>query len=119
MRWLAVIVVVIGMACAGFAAAAAERIPMKLYYAGKPGSEREKDFVAFLREHFSDVQTGDFAAFTGQQADGFDVVLLDWDGDAFKGPHPVIAPDYARPTVTIGVAGAFVCSARGLKTGYT
>jgi hypothetical protein len=101
------------------AAAPADRIPLKLLYAGKPGSDREKDFVAFLKEHFSDVQTGDFAKFTGQQADGFDVALLDWDGDAFQGPHPAIAADYARPTVTIGVAGAFVCSQRGLKTGYT
>jgi hypothetical protein len=119
MRWLLVIALVVGLAGVSFAAAPADRIPMKLLYAGKPGSDREKDFVAFLKQHFGEVQTGDFAKFDSQQADGFDVVLLDWDGDGFKAPHPAIARDYTRPTVTIGVTGAFVCSQRGLKTGYT
>ena len=92
---------------------------MKLLYIGKPDSQREKEFVGFLREHFREVGTGDLTQFAPARAEGFDVVLLDWEGDGFKAPRPNLPKDYTRPTLTIGVAGAFICDSLELKTGYT
>ncbi len=92
--------------------------PLRILYVGHPGSEREADFVAFLKPHFRQVDTGDLARFTPQQAAGADVILLDYDGDGFKAPSVRLPDDYSRPTLTIGVAGAFLCSRHRLKTGY-
>lgn len=97
------------------------KVDLRVYYAGHVGSQREAEFAGFLREHFREVKTGDLASFDGRQADGFDVVLMDHDGDGFHTPCPLptLSDDYTRPTLTIGVAGAFICSQRHLKTGYT
>lgn len=91
---------------------------LRILYAGHPGSEREADFVEFLKPHFKEVGTGDLAAFTQSDAASFDVVILDYDGDGFEAPQPRLMPDYTRATVTVGVVGAFICGRRGLKTGY-
>jgi hypothetical protein len=103
-------------------AQAGEKIDLKILYAGKPGSGRERDFVEFLKEHFTAVTNTDMSKFTVAQAAGVDVVLLDWDGtseEVFKAPRPKLGEGYSRATVTIGVPGAFICGQRGLKTGYT
>jgi hypothetical protein len=113
--WL--ILTVVGICCAQ--AGETAKVDLRVFYAGHPGSQREADFAGFLRQHFRDVATGDLAGFNGRQADGFDVVLLDYDGDGFKSPRPSLPETYTRPTVTIGVAGAFICSQRQLKIGYT
>ncbi len=94
------------------------KIDLRILYAGHPGSAREKDFVQFLREHFGEVETGDLKGFQKGQTAGFDVAILDYDGDGFKAPQPYLTEDYARPTVTVGVVGAFICGRSGLKTGY-
>jgi hypothetical protein len=92
---------------------------LRILYLGHPGSEREADFVGFLERYFRQVKTGNLAVpFNARRTADADVVLLDYDGDGFKAPRPQLPPDYARPTVTLGVAGAFICSQRGLKTGY-
>jgi hypothetical protein len=95
-----------------------EKINLKLLYAGQPGSEREKEFVAFLSERFAQVKTADLARFTPNDANGSDVVLFDYAGDGFKAPRPRLPQDYARATVAMGVIGAFICDQQGLKTGY-
>jgi hypothetical protein len=95
-----------------------EKINLKLLYAGQPGSPREKDFVQFLSQRFTDVRTTDLAKFTDDQANGRDVVLFDYEGDGFKAPRPNLSKNYARATVAIGVVGAFICDKQGLKTGY-
>jgi len=95
-----------------------DKSPLRIFYAGKPGSAREADFVAFLRQHFRHVSTGDLASFEAQQAADADVILLDHDGNGFKAPRPKLPTDYTRPTVTIGVAGAVFCDYLRLKTGY-
>ena len=69
-------------------------------------------------QYFREVNTGDLARFNAGQAADADVILFDYDGDGFKAPRPSLPTDYARPTVTIGVAGGLFCSQRGLKTGY-
>lgn len=95
-----------------------EKIPMSIYYAGHPGSSREKDFVKFLSQHFTKVQTGDLADFNGSQSEGFNVTILDYDGDGFKSPKPSIPNTFDRPVVTMGVTGAFLCGSLNLKTDY-
>ena len=95
-----------------------EKIDLRILYSGHPGSTREKDFVVFLRKHFRAVETGDLAKFNPNQAKGFDVIILDYDGDGFKAPRVHFPSGYSRPTVTVGVVGAFICGSHRLKTGY-
>ena len=67
------------------------KIATRILYAGRPGSDREKDFVEFLGKYFTHVETGDLAAFGDKSANGFDVAILDYDGDgkdAFNFPRP-------------------------------
>ena len=95
-----------------------EKIALRILYVGHVGSSREADFLAFLKEHFRQVNTGDLASFSPKAATEADVVLFDYDGDGFKAPRPRLPNDYSRPTVTIGVAGGMFASQRGLKSGY-
>ena len=91
------------------------KIDLKILYAGRPGSEREKDFVEFLSKHFAHVGTGDLAKFRPSTGKGHDVIIIDYDGDPFKTPRP---RNYARSTVTVGVVGALISGGMGLKTRY-
>lgn len=94
------------------------QIQMAIYYAGHPGSKREKDFARFLGNHFIRIQTGDLAAYNGRQSKGFDVTILDYDGDGFKSPRPEVPRDLTSPVVTMGVTGAFISGRLNLKTDY-
>jgi type II secretory pathway pseudopilin PulG len=97
------------------------KIAMRILYAGHPGSAREKDFVEFLGKYFTQVQTGDLATFDDKSADGFDVAILDYDGDgveALHAPRPKLSQNYAHATVTVGVAGGLIGNQLRLKTGY-
>jgi len=96
----------------------AEKINLRILYAGVPDTERAKDFTEFLAKHFEQVKTADYKAFKEDQAGGFDVVILDYDGVGFSAPRPNISRQYSRATVTMGVPGAFICSSLALKTGY-
>ncbi len=93
-------------------------IDLKVLYAGRPGSDREKDFVAFLSKHFTQVTTGDLAEFDDAGAEGVDVVIFDYDGESSEAPMPDISDDYSAPTITLGVVGANISSELGLATGY-
>ncbi len=95
-----------------------EKIDLRILYVGHPASDREKDFVRFLTEHFRQVRTDDLANFKEKQTEGFDVIILDYDGDGFKTPRPRLSSEYVRPTVTVGVTGALICGSMSLKTGY-
>ena len=112
-----------GMAClilltaCGMAGAQVNR-SLRIFYAGRPGSDRERDFVKFLREHFDSIQTGNLQTFKEADTQGFDVTLLDWDTNEFKGPRPTVSEDFSRPIMTLGVPGALICSQWRLKTGY-
>ena len=85
-----------------------ENKDLRILYTGHPGSNREKDFVGFLRKHFKTVETGDFKTFKNSDAEGFDVTILDYDGDSFKAPRPSITDTFVKPVVTVGVVGAFM-----------
>ena len=98
----------------------AEKSPLRVLYAGKPGSEREADFAKFLGERFSTVKTGNYEKFSPDDAEDFDVVIFDWPSvyprDAagkvdFKNQKmltpkpPEIDGKFSRPTILIGAAG--------------
>ena len=117
------------MAC-GIPARADEAIALKVLYAGNPGSERERDFVSFLQEHFVKVGKADYQTFTEDQAKGYDVVIFDWtsiyprynDGkikkelNGLKSPTaPRLPEQYDRPTILIGAAGGFLAMQLRLK----
>ena len=97
--------------------AAAELGKLRILYAGHPGTEREKDFVGFLKKYFDVVQTGNLKTFKEADAEGFDVTLLDWDWNSFyEGPRPKISDSFSRPVVTLGNLGALQCGYWRLKT---
>ncbi len=100
------------------APAATEVSKLRILYAGRPSSDREKDFVAFLKEYFELVQTGSLQTFKEADTQGFDVTLLDWDTNEFKGPRPRISESFSRPVITLGVPGGLICSQWRLKPGY-
>jgi hypothetical protein len=119
---LATAVLVILLAWSGSYAqstpAAAEMSKLRILYAGHPGSDREKDFVGFLKQFFEVVQTGNLETFKEADTQGFDVTLLDWDWNEFKTPRPMVSPKFSRPLITLGVPGGLLCSQWRLKTGY-
>ncbi len=91
---------------------------LKILYAGRRGSDREREFVAFLKKYFDVVRTGNLETFKEADTRGFDVTLLDWDTNEFKGPKPAISDSFSRPIITLGVPGGLISSRWGLKTGY-
>jgi hypothetical protein len=91
---------------------------LRILYAGHPDSDREKDFVQFLGAYFATVKTADLAAFKEKDAEGFDVTILDYDGDGFKAPRPNISLGFSKPLITMGVPGGLMCSGWRLKLGY-
>ncbi len=93
-------------------------IDLKVLYAGRPGSDRQKDFVAFLSKHFTQVTTGDLADLNDARAEAVDVVIFDYDGKSSEAPMPDISDDYSASTITLGVVGANISSELGLATGY-
>ena len=111
-------VLVCGRVGAATEAAPPQKIALRILYAGHPGSAREKDFVEFLSQHFTQVQTADLATFTDKSAEGFDVMIFDYDSQGVNAPRPSLSRNYARATVTVGVPGAIIGDQLGLKTGY-
>jgi hypothetical protein len=97
---------------------AESKIDLKILYAGHPGSGREQDFSRFLRAHFAEVAVTDLARFKEEEADGFDVVILTYDGDGFNAPRPNISRGFSRPMMTVGVPGAHICGNLSLKMSY-
>ena len=95
-----------------------EKIALRILYAGLLNTDREKDFVDFLKKHFQQVETTDYYAFTGSYKTDFDVAIIDHNGLGFNVPTPKISRQYSHATVTVGVPGAFLCSHLSLKTGY-
>ena len=111
-------------------ASAAEKIQLKVLYAGKPNDTRTKDFVSFLQQHFVRVGEVDYEKFKADEAKDFDVVLFDWpsiyprdkDGKiapkitSMNSPHvPRLSTDFDRPAVLIGAAGGDLAGPRRLK----
>jgi len=114
----------------GQPAAAAEKVHLKVLYAGNPGSPRAKDFVAFLGQHFARVGATDYEKFKAEEAKGFDVVVFDWTSiyprgeggkidskvTSLRSPKaPRLPADFDRPAVLIGAAGGSLAGPLRLK----
>jgi hypothetical protein len=114
-------------------ARADEPFPLKVLYAGNPGSDREKDFKTFLEKHFAKAGTTDYRQFKENDAKGYDVVILDWtsiyprdkDGkigkmlNGLNSPKPPkLTESYHRPTILIGAAGGFAAQPLQLKINW-
>jgi hypothetical protein len=97
---------------------AAEKSKLRILYAGRPGSDREKDFVAFLKRYFETVRTGNLETFKEADTQGFDVTLLDWDWNVIRGPYPKVSSGFCRPVITLGVRGGLICLNWRLKTAH-
>ena len=90
---------------AGQEAPAEDKISLRVLYAGMPGTARQKDFVSFLSNHFTEVKSVDVMSFKEEQANKSDVVILDKDGIqwASRGGNPLwdvkLSKSYLRATI--------------------
>ncbi len=97
---------------------ASEKSDLRILYAGLLDTDRAKDFVAFLAAHFEKVETTDYLTFKGAKSAGFDVTIIDHDGEDFDAPRLRLSPPYAHAAIAVGVPGAFLCEGLRLKTEY-
>ena len=101
-----------------------EKISLRILYVGLPNTQRQEDFVSFLSKNFVEVKTVDLYIFKEEQTKDSDVVILDKDGIQWgnEGGRPLadfqMSPQYSRPTLSLGIPGAFWADRRRLKTGY-
>jgi len=133
MRLLWLLVASLCVFVLGKPAQAGELIPLKLLYAGNPGSDREHDFTAFLGKSFAKVGTTDYRTFKEDDANGYDVVILDWSSiyprdnqgkieKDFRGLNsprpPKLSSTFDRPTILIGAAGGYATMQSQLKINW-
>jgi hypothetical protein len=96
---------------------------LRVLYVGNPSSNRAVDFATFLSRHFGAVKISELVAFRESDADGFDVVIIDWSDEASQsaGPPPLVPAGfrlsdvYSRPTVLLGGAGGQIAGRSRLK----
>ena len=97
---------------------ASGKVDLRILYVGLPNTERQKDFVDFLREHFEQVDTADYNTFTEEQTKDCDVAIFDKDGLEWKPLDINVSGYYSRATVSIGVPGAYWVRKVSSKMGY-
>jgi hypothetical protein len=95
-----------------------EKLDLRILYVGLPGTDRQKDFVAFLGRHFRQVDTADYHAFKEQQTKGCDVAIFDNDGLEWAPLDITVSGQYSRATVSLGVPGAFWVRSVSRRMGY-
>ena len=101
-----------------------DKIRLRILYVGLPNTERQKDFVSFLFRNFIEVKTADLYTFKEEQTKDSDVIILDKDGIQWgsRGGNPLrdleVSVQYSRPTLSLGIPGAFWTDRMRLKTGY-
>ena len=95
-----------------------EKLDLRILYVGLPGTERQKDFVEFLSQHFRQIDTADYNTFKEEQTKGCDVAIFDKDGLEWKPLDIEVSGQYSRATISIGVPGAFWCRRVSSKMGY-
>lgn len=86
---------------------------MGVLYVGSAESRRTDDFVEFLNNHFTRVGTAIYPQFTPNDADPYDVVVLDAEMRPSKnsigiGPQPQLPADYSRATILVNGPGVIV-----------
>lgn len=101
-------------------AAPAPKIDLAVLYVGSEDGPRTTDFVTFLRQHFATVGTAVYPTFQAEEADPYDVVVLDVEMHPKEnsigiGPQPQLPADYARATVLVNGPGVIVAEKLGSK----
>lgn len=94
------------------------KIKLRILLTTSPKEGRTDDFFSFLSKHFVKVETTDYKSFREEQAEDFDVVVIDYGMTRPGTPTPELTPEYSRATVTFGVAGSMVCRRLRLKPDY-
>lgn len=120
-----IVALLVAPCAAGQEAPTETKIALRVLYAGMTGTDRQKDFVSFLSDHFTKVKSVDVMSFKAEQANDSDVVILDKDGIQWgnRGGSPLyeiirLPKSYNRATIALGIPGAFFYDRMGLKPGY-
>ncbi len=100
--------------------------PLRILYAGDPGTERTLVFQAFLSEHFPSVKTWPVLKLPEANLSDVDVLIVDGEildetgGDirVRKGPQGMTLDKLPVPTILIGGMGGRVSDDLGLKLGW-
>src|SRR5262245_19275708 len=104
------------------AAGAADLDNLKVLYIGDPDTPRAQHFTGFLGKNVGQIEAASRHDFKPANAEGFDVVLLDWPQSGAareerKGRSPLgDRAAWSKPTVLLGSAGlnlAVVWKVRG------
>lgn len=99
-------------------AGTSQNLDLRVLYVGLPDTERQTDFVEFLRQHFRQVDTADYNTFKEEQTKDCDVAIFDKDGLEWKSLDIRVSSQYSRSTISIGVPGAFWCRTVSSRMGY-
>jgi hypothetical protein len=136
MQWRWVASALVALALLSPVAQAAEKANLKVLYAGNVDSPRGKDFTSFLEQQVAKVTPVDLSKLRDADAQGHDVVIVDWtsiyprdkdgkitrDNEKSLGltmpPAMQLSHDYDRPTVLIGAAGGQFSQRQQLKTDW-
>jgi len=101
------------------------KIPLKILYVGVEDTERSRDFVGFLSENFAEAKFANVRTFKEENAKNSDVIILDKDGVEWgisKVDFPLtnitFSETYSKPTISLGIPGAFFTGEMNLKTDY-
>jgi hypothetical protein len=84
---------------------------LKILYIGDASSQRAREYRGFLELNVGEVQVANRADFRPEQAEPFDVVLLDWPQSAAAREERTQIPPlgeregWSKPTVLLGSAG--------------
>src|SRR5262245_20103636 len=120
MKTLTAIVGLFFVSLASNVLADAKLLPQRVLYVG----HRAEEFTPLLKKHFTKVDSVSLVAFKPDQANDFDVVVLDWrqshknGHDSWDEGVPLgKREDWRKPTVLLGSAGLNLAVAWKLKGG--
>jgi hypothetical protein len=111
-----------------FAQDPAQKIGLKVLYAGVLDSPRTKDFTDFLGKTFTEVGTVELKSLDQKAAAKYDVVIVDSPSPYAQGPEsrdaasgfkmpdaPKLTTDFTKPTIVMGAAGGKVLGGLRIK----
>jgi hypothetical protein len=116
-----------GIAAALFGVAGALRAAdldkLKVLYIGEPGTARAQHFTGFVGKNVGQIEMASRKDFKPADAEGFDVVLLDWPQsnsarEERNGRSPLgERAEWSKPTVLLGSAGLNLAVAWNVRGG--
>ena len=114
----------VSLLVAAVSSSAADLDKLKVLYLRDSGAARPQHFEGFLRENVAEVKIIARTAFKQSDAEGFDVVLLDWpqseaaQDERKTGRSPLgDRATWSKPTVLLGSAGLNLAAAWKVRGG--